>query len=195
MKADKKTTEIEKKVKKITKKMKVYAVIIGIIGAITLTGFCFYSVSRWYDENKVIFQTPVIIKFQAPVVIQRREVARPKETRKEEPLARKEIKEKTEFEIVQAQKHGNILWNIYQLETQRGKTDSCRIKGQGFGGFGVMNEGEVICYPTFEKAVERAEFWLSKLEPEKNLVSALCQWNLGTKGLVNCQYYQDFISL
>jgi len=90
MDMSRKTTEIEKKGKKIIKKMKVYAVIIGIIGAITFSGFCFYSVSKWYDENKVIFQSPIIIKIQPPVVIQRREVARPKETRKIEPPVKQE---------------------------------------------------------------------------------------------------------
>jgi len=175
----KKTTEIEKKGKKIIKKMKVYAVIIGIIGAITFSGFCFYSVSKWYDENKVIFQSPIIIKIQTPVRIEKRA----KQVKKAilMPVEAKITPErvKTEFEIVQAQKHGNILWNIYQLETQRGKTDSCRIKGQGFGGFGVMNEGEVICYPTFDKAVERAEFWWDKLDKENTLDNNLCIWNTG----------------
>jgi len=188
---DKITSKYERKAKRISKKLKLIAVVIGIIGACCLMGLAFYNVSRWYDENRVIFQSPILIKLQAPIVIKPRKndvVVPVKE-------AKKEVKERSEFEIVTNTKNGNILWNIYQLETQRGKTDGCRISGEGYGGFGVMDSGKVVCYPTFEKAVERASYWLSKLEPEKNLVDALCTWNLGTRGMVNCHYYQSYLSL
>ena len=101
---------------------------------------------------------------------------------------------KNEYEIVMEQPHGEILWGIYQLESQRGKTDGCRKDGK-FGGFGVMSQGQVMCYDTFEYAVERAEYWFAKLDPDKNLVGALCQWNTGSRGVINCSYYQDYLSL
>lgn len=67
--------EVKKKkiVRHVTStKAKVIAVIIGIaiMGALCFLGFM--GVSRWYDENKVIFQSPILIKFQAPVRIEKR---------------------------------------------------------------------------------------------------------------------------
>lgn len=44
---------------------------------------------------------------------------------------------KTEEEIVKGQKYGEELWNIYMLESTRGKNDGCRREGK-FGGFGVQ---------------------------------------------------------
>lgn len=104
----------------------------------------------------------------------------------------------TEEQIVKQAKNGDILWNIYMLESTRGKNDGCRLKGEGFAGFGVMDGKTVVCYPTFEKAVERAAYWFDKLEPEVNLINALCSWNLGKlpRGKhMNCHYYQSYMSL
>ena len=107
---------------------------------------------------------------------------------------------KTEEEIVKEQKHGEILWNIYQLETQRGKTDFCRKIGT-FGGFGVKNDkNEIHCYMTFKEAAERASYWFGTHYPSKTLVDALCTWNKGTKerptgGYMNCWYYQEYMKL
>lgn len=198
-KTDVLTTKIERKVKKTAKKLKFLAILIGILLSMGAVMFLFFTVSKWYDENKVIFQYPVIIKFQTPVRIEKRL----KEVKKQaynppklnDKVVEARVVPKTEFEIVNNSKYGQIMWKIYQLETQRGKTDNCRLTGAGYGGFGVMNEGEVICYPTFEKAVERANYWLSKMKPEENLVDALCTWNTGIKGQVNCAYYQSYLSL
>lgn len=194
-KVEKTAEKYEKKGRKVIKRLKYYAIALEV-GLFVIGMFlAFMNISKWYDENKVSFQYPVIIKFQAPVKIEKRVKEVKKLTQMPVEAKKKEVKPRTEFEIVTNTKYGDILWNIYQLESQRGLTDGCRLKGGGYGGFGVMDGSEVVCYPTFEKAVERASYWLGKLEPEKNLVSALCAWNLGTKGLVNCHYYQDYISL
>jgi hypothetical protein len=81
---ERKTDKIEKKIKKISRKLKLIAIIVGIIGALTFTFLIFYNVSRWYDENKVIFQYPILIKLQTPIKIERRVAPQKKETRKEE---------------------------------------------------------------------------------------------------------------
>jgi hypothetical protein len=194
---DRKTTEIERKVKKIGKKVRFYGIIGCILLGFGLAFYLFFKISQFYDENRVLFQSPIIIKLQAPVKVEKRM----KQVKKAPVMPLAEVKPvervKSEFEIVQAQKHGNILWNIYLLETGRGKNDYCRINGTGYGGFGVMNGKEVVCYPTFDKAVERAEYWLAKLEPDKSLVNALCSYNLGTANApyVNCSYYLNYISL
>lgn len=194
-KVERKTTDIERKVKKIGKKVRFYGVIGAALIGCGLAIYIFLKINAWSFENKVILQSPIIIKIQLPFRIEHKAKEVKKATVMPLKEARKEVKPRTEFEIVTNTKYGDILWNIYQLESQRGLTDSCRLKGNGYGGFGVMDDKGVACYETFEKTVERASYWLGRLKPEKNLVSALCQWNLGVPNLVNCHYYQDYISL
>lgn len=69
---DRKTTKIEKKVKKIRRKVRFYAVIGAVLIGFGLVLYAFYGVSRFYDENRVIFQYPVLIKFQTPIRIEKR---------------------------------------------------------------------------------------------------------------------------
>ena len=91
-----------------------------------------------------------------------------------------------------AQKHGEILWKIYGLETTWGKNDYCRPNG--YGGFGVMNAGKVVCYESFEKSVERAEYWLTKNGVDKDLAVSLCLWNEGV-ARNDCPYYKNYLTL
>lgn len=100
----------------------------------------------------------------------------------------------TEYDLVMKQPHGDTLWKIYQLETQRGLTDYCRIRGEGYGGFGVMTGGEVVCYPTFEKAVERANYWYEQILIGRTQVQALCKWS-GHGEVNSCEYYNNFKSI
>lgn len=169
--------------------------ILGIIGKSCWDGY--WRTYQWEWRTPVIFQTPLMIKKLKP---QTQKVISPVADDKTQTGAKLEANKPvvvlTEQEIVMKQPHGSVLWNIYMLESTRGKADWCRLNGKGWGGFGVMNENhKVACYETFEKAVERAEHWLTKLNPDKNLASALCQYNLGTPNLVNCNYYQDYLSL
>ena len=189
---DKLSTKYERKAKRVARKGKRIAVLLAVVVLGALCFLAFYNVSKWYDANQVMFQSP--IKIQSPILIKPRVAKKltvvPVEAKKKEVVVR------SEFEIITNTKYGDILWKIYQLETQRGKTDICRAKGNGYGGFGVMdNDGQIVCYPTFEKAVERASYWLGQLHPEKDLCSALCQYNLGIPNLKNCNYYQNYISL
>lgn len=103
------------------------------------------------------------------------------------------IKVRSEKEIIMASKHGEILYKIWGLESSWGRNDGCRDEGK-FGGFGIMSEGKVMCYDTFEKSVERAEYWLTKLGVDKDMAKALCLWNTGVV-MVNCSYYQAFLTL
>lgn len=66
------TTKIEKKAKKLAKRLKVLAIIIGVLLALAFMFVCFYEVSNWYDSHKVIFQSPIIIKLQSPIKIEKR---------------------------------------------------------------------------------------------------------------------------
>ena len=194
-KLDSETTKIERKVKKAVKKLWLLSIFLGFFLAVVFFFYSFYKISLWYDENRVVFQQPVIVKIQPPFRIEKRE--KPQEKKQEKPKAR-EIRKQTlplsEKEIVLSQKHGEILWKIYGLETSWGKNDYCRKNGLGFGGFGVMDGSKVVCYPTFQKAVERAEFWLTKNGVDEDLATALCLWNTGIKQ-TNCKYFQNFLNL
>lgn len=212
-KIDTATTNIEKDVvvtkRKIrravgSRKAKVIAGLIVIVLLFIAINAGFYFISKWYRTHDVIFRSPVIIRSwfvitdKKPVIIEKVKVI-------VTPMPTPDLKtEKTEKELILAQKHGDSLWKIYQLETQRGKTDNCRATGEGFAGFGVMFDDKVVCYPTFEKAVERAEYWFNSFKPEVSLVNALCTWNLGhnvdpvSLKVVdhnNCSYYQKFLTV
>lgn len=203
--------KLEKKLKKVIDLSPFFSIGLGF----TLAIFAFIRVSMFLNEYSIKWQIPL----RSPVVI----VKKPLEQVRS-PLAQVQAKEigieipvtkkpESEKEIVLAQKHGVILWKIYQLETERGKTDWCRLNGLGFGGFGVKvknlvtGKSEIYCYPTFEKAVERAEFNIVKLGIDDNLIDTLCVWNLGfnreydVNGKekiiphTNCKYYQDFLTV
>ena len=209
---DTKTTEIENKVGKTRRhikkattsvKVKILCILTGGILAGLVFMILFMRVSAWYDVNKVSFQLPII--FRSPILIEKRKpieikvpvVVTPTPTppfRKEGDSIVPNKQTRSEYDIVMASNHGEVLWKIYMLESTRGKNDGCRNNRQGYAGFGVMYAGEVVCYPTFEKAVERANYWLTNLGVDKNLASALCMWNTG-KPNTSCSYYQSFIDL
>jgi hypothetical protein len=157
----------------------------------------FYGVCKWFDANKVVFKSPIVIKLQAPITVEKRN---PVIIKKKRVGVVKQVKAEalSEYDIVMKQPHGDVLWDIYMLESTRGLADHCRVSGEGWGGFGVMDDKhKVVCYPTFEQAAIRASYWFNKLNPQKNLVNALCVWNLGgvNAPYANCQYYQKYLSL
>lgn len=99
----------------------------------------------------------------------------------------------TEKEVVMSHEYGEDLWKIYFLESTLGKNDGCRKDGK-FGGFGVMSQGKVMCYETFTKAVDRAEYWWKQALDGNTKDEALCVWNLG-KAQKMCNYSMTFNSL
>lgn len=192
-------------------------VIVGsMILTLCLVCFILYQVNGFFETYRLKFQEPVI--FRAPILIEKRISTVGAKTGGNRGGISKNISESgkgnipaknsiksgiasisansSEYEIVMNQKHGAVLWNIYALESSRGKNDFCRNNNLGYAGFGVLdNNRKIVCYETFAKAAERANYWFNQLHPENSLVSALCQYNLGTPALANCQYYQDFLSL
>ncbi len=126
------------------------------------------------------------------------------EKRQEQPIKHQILSPtpnlRSEREIVFSHKHADVLWRVYQLESQRGLADYCRLNGKGYGGFGVLdNKSNIVCYPSFEVAVDRAEYWLVYNGIEKDLVNGLCSYNLGalSQGVkhVNCMYYQNYLAV
>jgi len=170
-----------------------------IAGSILATVLLLLSINIFFDSYRlrspIILQSP--IEKRQPVIEIKKIIVTPTST----PTPTVKPKQKTEKEIINEYKLSKVLWGVYGMESTWGKNDDCRLKNKGYGGFGVMdNEHKVVCYETFEKAVERANYWITKLEPEKNLVDALCIWNLGAEGYKkaggnNCQYYQTFLTL
>lgn len=185
---EKTTTKIERKARRTVKKIAPKFIFISVIAGIILALYLVTKFNNWSVTHKIRwqipFRTPVWIeevkpeKIKVPVIVTPTPTSAPR----------------SEKEIIDSKKHAEVLWKIYGLESTWGKNDGCRLNGKGYGGFGVMNEGQVICYPTFEKAVERAEYWLISLGVDKDLATALCTWNTGVKQ-PNCHYYQSYLSL
>ena len=199
MKVDRGTTKIEKQANRLAKRFTFIAVTVGVVGAIQLSNMSLawlqskeirpmYVVSL--KDQSITFQTPLRDrtkedgKFHSPIpqvqAQETKEVAI--------PTATPEISEET---IVKGQKHGDVLWRIYQLETQRGKEDYCRNNNKGFGGFGVMVEGNIVCYPTFEKASERASYWFGEIQNGRTLHGALCKYS-GHGDVNECLYAKSY---
>lgn len=153
---------------------------------------------KWFDSHTLSYRSPVLVKFQSLVVVtdNEKEASRSASIIKTSPIATTEASLPiSEYDQVMKQPHGEALWKIYMLESTRGRNDWCRNNGRGYGGFGVIGTDGIACYETFALASERANYWFGKLNPDKNLASALCQYNLGTPNLTNCVYYQHFLSL
>lgn len=202
-KVSRETTKIEKRINKI-------APFISIAIGVSLALFAFIRVCMFFDAYSIKWQLP----FRTPVTITKRPVEKihsplavEAKDRKTSPTPTPIIKIMTEKELVLSTKHGEQLWKIYQLESQRGKEDWCRNNNLGYGGFGIKVDNKIVCYPTFQKAVERAEYWIVDMGIDKNLVNALCTWNLGFNRIkdangkekiiphTNCGYYQNYLAV
>ena len=161
--------------------------IVVVVGVYTYAVVWFFS--SYSLRSPILFQSPIVRISDLRIVKNAHQS--PKKAGQDE-----KAKSLSEKEIVLAVKHGEILWNIYQLESGRGKNDSCRNTGRGFAGFGVLeNGGKIVCYDSFEKAVERASFWLGQLHPEQGLDEALCAYNTGVRGLMECEYSNKYHNL
>ena len=154
-----------------------------------------YSVYKWFASHTFRWQSPVLL--QTPLIIQPIKEVTIKEFEVIDKVRAEVVKPQapyTEKQIVLKAKHGPILWKVYQLESQRGKADWCRNNGKGYAGFGVLDRGEIVCYETFEKAVERASYWLDKNWDDESLATTLCRWNLG-QTLTTCPYYESYLQV
>ena len=163
--------------------------VLVVIGTVSI------PTSNFFAFNTVSFRNPVVIEkrtsdFHSPIsVVSAREtvekaIPTPTQgTQKDVPS--------DEEKIVKAVKHGDVLWKQYQLETQRGLTDYCRNNNQGFGGFGVKDGNTIVCYDTFNKAVERASYWADQLMEGRSLHSYLCKWS-GAGDVADCLYARSY---
>lgn len=154
----------------------------------TVLGLVGVPVSNFFGNNTVSFRSPVVIEkrtsdFHSPIsVVSARETV-------EKAIPTPKVS--GEEAVIKTQKYGEVLWRIYQLETQRGLTDWCRLNNQGFGGFGVKDNDKIVCYPTFEKAVERANYWFGEIQNGRTLHGALCKWS-GMGDVVDCLYARSY---
>lgn len=96
----------------------------------------------------------------------------------------------TPKQIIMAEKHRDILWRVYGLESTWGKNDSCKVKGL-YNGFGY-NPGS--CYKTFNEIVIKVNDWFENELQRVTLIQALCLYNTG-RILNNCTYAQNYNTL
>ena len=64
--------KIHLKLKHFLKSFKFWAYLVSAVAGIVFALYLFIQISRWYDEHQVIFQSPIIVKLQSPVLIQDR---------------------------------------------------------------------------------------------------------------------------
>lgn len=193
---------LEAKAQKVGKKaMKLGYVLLVALGAL----FALYLLVKFNSWSQThAFQSP---QFRSPIVfrnpIVRGVIRSTKNTRTAfiEPVSAQKriptpttVPQSSEKDIVLSHTHGEILWKVYALESSRGKADYCRIQGKGYGGFGVLNNGSIVCYDNFAKAVERAEYWLIQNGIENDIELALCKYNTGIASR-GCIYYKSYLAL
>lgn len=68
---------VRMRVRKTLKSLRLPFMLFCILSGIALTGYSFYKISTWYDAHRVVFQYPVLIKFQSPIEVKKREVISP----------------------------------------------------------------------------------------------------------------------
>ena len=193
----------KKKAKKVVKswKFRLLAILIGLLGACLIMFLTFMRISAWYDQYKIVFKFPIEINFYPPVSIQKRESLKIKPSGVD-ILPTKKVIYTSEYEYAMSKPHGQILWNIFMLESNRGKNDQCRIQGLGYNGLGLGESEEYVakygpnCFESFEKLWDRAEKLIVDLGVDKAEGKAICRWKYGDKfDQPNCSYYQSYLTL
>lgn len=92
----------------------------------------------------------------------------------------------------------DILWQVYKLESSRGKQDSCKNKGL-FNGFGfgqsdsAMANGTGACYQSLDEIASKVDAWFTKQLETKTLPQALCYYNTGHV-TDTCSYYNKYLT-
>lgn len=174
----------KKKARKVVRgwKFRLLAILLGLVGTLMVLDLACRNITEFTNSHKIIRQPILRIKIQWPYrieAIDTKTATKSAVGSKNAVILAPTPVVRTDKEIIMANRHGEILYKIWGLESSWGRNDGCRDEGK-FGGFGVMSSGEVVCYESFEKSVERADYWLTKLGVDKDLDKALCQWNTGT---------------
>lgn len=179
--------KIANKVQKTWEVSKLIAILIGLCYLLVSCVYTGHSVYTYLTSHSFEWRTP----FQNPLIIKPLNL----KPQLNIPVQKaKPITQYTEKQIVMKSKYGPILWKVYGLESTWGKNDYCRNRGLGYAGFGVLADGQIVCYRSFSDAVARAEYWLLKNWDRKSLAVTLCRWNTG-KGSETCPYYESYLSL
>lgn len=99
----------------------------------------------------------------------------------------------TKRDIVFSQKHGDIIWHIYGLESSFGREPflGCTKKGLVSDmGFNVLNHQ---CFSSFDEEVAAVEAWIEKRE-NMPIGKLLCVYNQGQANR-SCDYAVNFLEL
>lgn len=164
-------------------KAKLIAVIIGIGLATGVIFYAFYSLSRWYDEHKIVFRNPVEVKFYQPVSILSRVTA----------LKSPKNAPKLDTKAVERKQKEAIIERVYQatrfLESKVGFSQTveathvyCQQLGQ-INEIGYFPEGNrYFCFK--DEPEQRLTFtrWLTKrMGRDYTIAEALCEYVTGNR--------------
>ena len=191
---------LTKKSNNMIKRVLFYGVIIFIILLSILIGInAFFNTYYFEFQTPIIIQTPIMLKTREGKVEEVKEVITPLPLPTATPSAQLNIVSQvqanrpTEEQIVLGKVNGELLWKIYQLESQRGKEDGCRENGK-FNGFGYGQNSSVWnCFDSFEEVAYKVSNWFTiRLNEGKSISEAICYYNTGKVSL-NCDYYQKYM--
>lgn len=107
-----------------------------------------------------------------------------------------ELTQSEKEKIILAQPHGNTIYNIWILESNKGEAKSGHhlyCSDQGLSnefGYGVWGKHKT-CFESFEESVEAVNNWLNREMESKTISQTLCKWNTG-QATESCSYAYNF---
>jgi len=151
------------------------------------------TISAWFDINRLVFRSPILIKVQAPIVIERRVALA-------SPLASTETLTKipkSKADLINLKSASKVITGIWTLESNRGNYPTgfakyCESLGKS-NEFGFDPYGHT-CFDNFEASVNRVENWLVDVMQELSLDQTLCFYNTGIAS-DSCIYSKNYHSL
>ena len=157
-----------------------------IIAGIVVAGWTFAV--AWFFSNYFL-QVPITVKFRCFACKRYTEPVKVKKPQTKAPVSKLAVSNDDP-------RVPEIIAKIHILESNNGTKGlglECRNKG-------LVNDVGYLptpgfCFQSEEEELLTLNRWFNKRLKTMDLVSALCLYNLGTPNLVNCKYYQDFITL
>lgn len=196
----------------ITKKKGIalkYKFLIGILTIIFLSGGMFlilFYINQWFNQNQLIFQSPIIVQTQSPILIEKRKTIIA--FKMSDPMVNKvhaqgisqvpswkiipnEVN-KEEWNYIMSQADARLVSWIWKKESNYGRDqvmgsldNYCRSHGQE-NQFGLGGMQDMTCFDTFDENVQAVIKTLTSYGDMSDF-EKLCYYNVGEK-INNCSY-------